>query len=101
MQKQSSKIKKLLCMLLSGALAVSMTPAVSLDAKAVEADSDKVETISEPQAQQKDYGLADNIQDGVILHCFDWMYTDITEELPRIAEAGFTSIQMSASMSVI
>ncbi len=95
MQKQSSKIKKLLCMLLSGALAVSMTPAVSLDAKAVEADSDKVETISEPQAQQKDYGLADNIQDGVILHCFDWMYTDITEELPRIAEAGFTSIQIS------
>lgn len=42
-----------------------------------------------------DYGLADNIQDGVILHCFDWKYTDITAELKNIAEAGFTSIQTS------
>ncbi|MDE5778074.1 MAG: leucine-rich repeat protein [Lachnospiraceae bacterium] len=42
-----------------------------------------------------DYGLCDNIQDGVILHCFDWKYTDIEAELPNIAEAGFTSIQTS------
>ena len=42
-----------------------------------------------------DYGLADNIQDGVILHCFDWKYTDIKAELKNIAEAGFTSIQTS------
>lgn len=38
-----------------------------------------------------DYGLADNIQDGVILHCFDRKYTDIKAELKNIAEAGFTS----------
>ena len=42
-----------------------------------------------------DYGLADNIQDGTILHCFDWKYTDIKAELKNIAEAGFTSIQTS------
>ncbi|MDE6234064.1 MAG: starch-binding protein, partial [Lachnospiraceae bacterium] len=42
-----------------------------------------------------DYGLADNIQDGVILHCFDWKYNDIKAELPNIAEAGFTSVQTS------
>ena len=42
-----------------------------------------------------DYGLADNIQNGTILHCFDWKYNDIKAELPNIAEAGFTSIQTS------
>ncbi|MBR3644915.1 MAG: hypothetical protein IKN54_00700, partial [Lachnospiraceae bacterium] len=41
------------------------------------------------------YGLADSIQDGVILHCFDWKYNDIKNELPNIAKAGFTSIQTS------
>ena len=42
-----------------------------------------------------DYGLADNIQDGTILHCFDWKYNDIKAELKNIAEAGFTSVQTS------
>lgn len=42
-----------------------------------------------------DYNLADNIQDGVILHCFDWKYNDIKAELPNIAAAGFTSVQTS------
>lgn len=36
-----------------------------------------------------------NIQDGVILHCFDWKYTDIIEELPNIAAAGFNAVQTS------
>ncbi len=43
----------------------------------------------------EDYGLADNIQDGVILHCFNWKYNDIKAELQDIAEAGFTSVQTS------
>ena len=42
-----------------------------------------------------DYGLMDNIQDGTILHCFDWKYADIMAELPNIAAAGFTSVQTS------
>ncbi len=42
-----------------------------------------------------DYGLMENIQDGTILHCFDWKYSDIKAELPNIAAAGFTSVQTS------
>jgi len=42
-----------------------------------------------------DYNLADSIQQGNILHCFDWTFNDIKAELPSIAEAGFTSIQTS------
>lgn len=41
------------------------------------------------------YGLASNCQDGVILHCFNWKYSDIKAELPNIAKAGFTSVQTS------
>lgn len=39
--------------------------------------------------------LASNIQDGVILHCFDWSYQQIIDELPNIKAAGFTSVQTS------
>ncbi|MBQ4521770.1 MAG: starch-binding protein [Lachnospiraceae bacterium] len=53
---------------------------------------------SEPVNAQQDssnYKLADDIQDGVILHCFNWTYNDIKAELPNIAAAGFTSVQTS------
>lgn len=29
------------------------------------------------------YGLKDKIQDGVILHCFDWKLSDIQAEIPN------------------
>lgn len=47
------------------------------------------------EASASDYGLASNIQDGVILHCFNWKYNDIKSELANIAAAGFTSVQTS------
>lgn len=58
----------------------------SLDVQAAE---------SSPTVSANKYKLKDNIQDGVILHCFDWTYNDIKAELPKIAKAGFTSIQTS------
>ena len=42
-----------------------------------------------------DYGLPSNIQDGNILHCFNWPVKDIQTELANIAAAGFGSIQIS------
>jgi alpha-amylase len=41
------------------------------------------------------YGIPDDIQDGNILHCFDWTFLDIQNELPNIAAAGFGAIQVS------
>lgn len=78
--------------IISAALAASMllpcfaTAAVSANA-AVVSDGNSVSA--------NDYDLMDNIQDGVILHCFDWKYNDIKAELNNIAEAGFTTIQTS------
>ena len=46
-----------------------------------------------------DYGLAKNIQDGNILHCFNWKYNDIKSELKNIAAAGFTAVQTSPAQA--
>lgn len=39
--------------------------------------------------------LPENIQDGLILHCFNWKLNDITAELDNIAASGFNAIQTS------
>ncbi|MDE7426242.1 MAG: starch-binding protein [Muribaculaceae bacterium] len=45
--------------------------------------------------QAADNGIPTEIQDGNILHCFNWKFTDIKTELPNIAAAGFGAIQVS------
>lgn len=40
-------------------------------------------------------GASASISEGNILHCFDWTFNDIKNELPNIAAAGFTSVQTS------
>ena len=79
-------VKKLVSVSLAAVLAFG-TPMANLPFFAPVTD--------EVYAAQADYGLMEDIQDGTILHCFDWKYTDIITELPNIAEAGFTSIQTS------
>lgn len=46
-------------------------------------------------AAANEYGLPEKIQDTNILHCFNWTFTQIQQELPAIAEAGFGAIQVS------
>ena len=57
-------------------------------------DSD-LEALSNVSAASTEYGLADDIDDGVILHAWNWSFDQIKAELPKIAAAGFTSIQTS------
>ena len=42
-----------------------------------------------------DYGLPTAIQDGNILHCFNWPASEVKAALPQIAAAGFGSVQLS------
>lgn len=41
------------------------------------------------------YTLADNVQDGVILHAWNWSYNNIKASLPDIAKSGYTAVQVS------
>lgn len=42
-----------------------------------------------------DYGLPSGIQEGNILHCFNWTAQEVKANLKNIAEAGFGSVQLS------
>ena len=46
-------------------------------------------------ASTNSYGLADNVQDGQILQCFDWSYNSMKNNMQKIAEQGFSAIQTS------
>ena len=60
-----------------------------------QAETEEEVVVDAEEVDASSYGLCDNIQDGTILHCFDWKYSQIKEELPNIAAAGFTSVQTS------
>ena len=89
-QKSKTRLRtKLLSIIVSVALLLSgIIPAIMSAPLSAEA-SEQITT----QAYQT--SPANDIQDGTILHCFDWRYTDIIAELPNIAAAGFTSVQTS------
>ena len=42
-----------------------------------------------------DYGLLDKACDGLILHCWNWSYSNIKDSMADIAAAGYTSLQTS------
>lgn len=42
-----------------------------------------------------EYNLAKNVQDGVILHAWNWSYNTIKENLEEIAISGFSTVQTS------
>ena len=42
-----------------------------------------------------DYGLISNMQDASILHCFNWSYKAIEENMELIAQSGYSAIQTS------
>ncbi len=41
------------------------------------------------------YGLVEDIQDGMILHCWDWSFNNIAEQMENIAAAGYSAVQTS------
>ncbi|MBQ2151971.1 MAG: starch-binding protein [Clostridia bacterium] len=74
--------KKILSAILSLAMLASGMSAMGMTAAAEESTSN-------------DYGLAEKTSEGVILHAFNWSYNTIKENLPAIAEAGYTTVQTS------
>ena len=85
-------MKKLFKRTLSVALSSLMAfSALSFSVSAAETES--VQTSASTQTNP--YGLTEKISDGVILHAWCWSFNTIKENLPKIAEAGYTSVQTS------
>ena len=76
--------KKLASLFLSSALAVSAFAGIGTNFTSITAD-----------AAGEEYGLMDTCQEGVILHAWQWSFNNIKENMAKIAEAGYTSIQTS------
>lgn len=89
MNKRIISIAVALCMILSCIVCTGFT--------ATAADKDVAAQSATPDLQSTaaSYGLASKVEDGNILHCFNWTLNDIKNELPNIAAAGFTSVQTS------
>ncbi len=87
--------KRILSSILASCIAFASVVSTASTAFAQTVDSSSVSASVAESVSANNYGLADNIQDGTILHCFDWTYNDIKAELNNIAEAGFTAIQTS------
>lgn len=85
--KRTLSLVSVLCLMVSS-LVIPAVTAADVDLNVTGAQAEIAETAA-------NYGLAKNIQDGNILHCFNWKYNDIKAELKSIAEAGFTSVQTS------
>ncbi len=89
MNKRAISIVLALCMILSCIVCSGFTAtAAEKKVATVSADKDIAST-------QANYGLASKVENGNILHCFNWTLNDIKNELPNIAAAGFTSVQTS------
>ena len=88
MNRKIMSVVLAICMLLSCVAAGSFTANASTAQNAVSAQN-------ETNSVAASYGLASKIEDGNILHCFDWKYSDIKSSLSTIASAGFSAIQTS------
>ena len=77
--------RKLASLVIAGAmLTSSLGFAVTASAAEVETESVAV-----------DAHLQDKVDNGVILHAFNWSYNSIKENLPAIAAAGYSTVQTS------
>lgn len=52
-------------------------------------------------APEFDFGLADNIADGAILHAWCWSFDTIKDSMADIAAAGYSAVQTSPANAVI
>ncbi len=52
-------------------------------------------TAEETESAAGSYGLADNVQDGQVLQCWNWSFNSIKNNMAKIAQQGFSAIQTS------
>ena len=89
-------LKRLAAACLAFGVAFTGMPASSLySITQVQAAETASESTLATASQAAKYGLADDIQDGAILHAWCWSFNTIKENMKDIAAAGFTTVQTS------
>ncbi len=81
-------------------------PAVSAISKdmaksAVSTDTEKsAASVDTKAVSSNSYGLAEDIQQGQILQCWNWSYNGIKNNMKKIAEQGFSAVQTSPIQTI-
>ncbi len=87
------RTKRLISMILCVAMIASCVFAVNFTANAEEVSAYQ-DMLEKTKAENK-YGLAETVNEGAILQAFNWSFANITANLEKVAEQGFTTIQVS------
>ncbi len=86
---------KLQALALSVAMAGSSLPMATMTTEAATKAVETEYQVEEAPVSGKDYGLMGDIQGSSILHCWNWSYKTIEENMEIIAECGYTAVQTS------
>ena len=81
------KMLRKLVSIVSAATLLTSSLAMTLPASAA--------TVEETAKVSSEPNIQSNVQDGVILHAFNWSYNSIKNNLPAIAAAGYSTVQTS------
>lgn len=92
-KKQKTWFRRAMAVGLSFALTLTCTPTSGMQVQAAEKES-KV-TVDSEQVDASNYELLNNVQGASILHCWNWSYKTIEENMELIAQSGYTAIQTS------
>ncbi|MBQ6625894.1 MAG: hypothetical protein IIX27_01220 [Ruminococcus sp.] len=88
------KTKKIISLLLAVVLVVSCFTAAGFTANAEE-NYNEYEKMLEAIKPENKYGLAATVNEGKIIQAWNWSYANIEKNLTKLAEQGFTTIQVS------
>ncbi|MBQ8538658.1 MAG: hypothetical protein IJ433_03305 [Ruminococcus sp.] len=86
--------KKLISLLLAVTIAVSCFT-VSFMTVGAQTDYNEYEKMQEAIKPENNYGLAKTVNEGKIIQAWNWSYANIIKNLEKLAEQGFTTIQVS------
>ncbi len=89
-------LKKFISLFLTLCMMLSVLAAVPFGASAAEVETaDTGASVQLADTGEGMYGLADNVQNGQILQCWNWSYQNIAANMSLIAQQGFSAIQTS------
>ena len=90
--------KKLLSIITLASISFTLT-AKPISAEVISTKNNLYATVESQDLSKSestnDYGLASSTNDGVILHAWNWYFNDVKKYMSKIAECGYTSVQVS------
>ena len=88
------KTKKIISLILAVAMVVSCFT-VAMTAVSAKTNYNEYNKMLEAIKPENKYGLAKTVNEGKIIQAWNWSYANIEKNLVKLAEQGFTTIQVS------